>query len=463
MRKLLFLGFILAFILGSAVLSSTALAQLGYYPPSPPPPVLLKVGKMLDVRNGKYVQNQGMLTVEGKIREIGPYEQVETRAPKDVVRIDLSRATVLPGLIDCHAHLLASMEGSFDGGQSITIAVAESSQALRALMGAANAREALEAGITSARIVGHSGVDGDVALRDAINYGWIPGPRIQAAARKITPPGGQAVYLQAGVSKAILEQEFLPVSGPEEARKAVRENLAVGADFIKIVVDAGAGPVWKFRYLAPEDAKAVVEDAHRLGLKVAAHASDKTGIQTAIDAGVDSVEHGDEATNEQLKQMKDKGVFLVATDLFTNGRLYEYFAKFRVFTPEEASGLKHYDEEESAKSKDRLQRAMKAGVKIAAGSDMWFLWPGKTRGEATLLELEGLQKEGMPNLEIIRSATMNAAELMGWTDRVGELAVGKMADLIAVEGDPLQDITVLEHVRFVMKNSRVYRNDFAKN
>jgi imidazolonepropionase-like amidohydrolase len=459
MRKLLYTAFILLFI----ILPAPSFAQLGYYPPAPPAAVLIKAGKMLDVRSGKYFQNRGILTEAGKIKETGPYEQVEAHAPKDAVRIDLSRATVLPGLIDCHAHLLSSMEGSFDGGQNITIAVTESSQALRALMGARNAREALEAGITSARIVGHSGVDGDVALRDAINFGWIPGPRIQASARKITPPGGQAVYLQAGVSQKILEQEFLQVSGAEEARKAVRENLAVGADMIKIVVDAGAGPVWKFRYLAPEDAKAVVEDAHRLGLKVAAHASDKTGIQTAIDAGVDSVEHGDEAADDQLKQMKDKGIFLVATDLFSSGRLYEYFAKFRPFTLEEAAGLKHYEEQESAKSKDRLQRAMKIGVKIVAGSDMWFLWPGKTRGEATLLELEGLQKEGMPNLEIIRSATMNAAELMGWTDRVGELAAGKMADLIAVEGDPLQDITVLEHVRFVMKGSRVYWNDFAKN
>jgi imidazolonepropionase-like amidohydrolase len=185
---------------------------------------------MLDVRSGKYLQNQGILTEAGKIKETGPYEQVEAHAPKEAVRIDLSRATMLPGLIDCHAHLLSSMEGSFDGGQNITIAIAESSQALRALMGANNAREALEAGITSARIVGHSGIDGDVALRDAINFGWIPGPRLQASARKITPPGGQAVYLQAGISQKILEQEFLQVSGPEEARKAVRENLALGAD-----------------------------------------------------------------------------------------------------------------------------------------------------------------------------------------------------------------------------------------
>jgi imidazolonepropionase-like amidohydrolase len=454
---------IFAVLMFAAILTTRSFAQMGYYPPPVAPITLIKAGRVLDVRGGKYLMNQGILTEQGKIKEIGAWEAVQAHAPKDAVRIDLGHATVLPGLIDCHAHLLSSMEGSFDGGQSITIAVAESSQALRALMGARNAREALEAGITSARVVGHSGIDGDVALRDAINYGWVPGPRLQAAARKITPPGGQAVYLQAGVSQKILEQEFLAVSGPEEARKAVRENLALGADLIKIVVDAGAGPSWKFRYLAPEDAKAVVEDAHRLGLKVAAHASDKTGIQTAIDAGVDSVEHGDEATDDQLMQMKDKGIFLDATDLFTNGRLYEYFSKFRPLTPEGAAGLKQYELEASAKSRDRLQRAMKVGVKIVAGSDMWFLWPGKTRGEATLLELEGLQKEGMPNLEIIRSATINAAELMGWTDRVGELAPGKMADLIAVEGDPLQDISVLEHARFVMKTSRVYRNDLPKN
>ena len=442
---------------------ASSFAQLGYYPPAPPPTVLIKAGRMLDVHAGKYLENQGILTDAGRIKETGPYDQVAAHAPKDAVKIDLSRATVLPGLIDCHAHLLSSMQGGFDGGQSITIAVAESSQALRALMGAHNAKEALEAGITSARVVGHSGVDGDVALRDAINYGWVPGPRIQASARKITPPGGQAVYLQAGVAQKILEQEFLPVSGPEEARKAVRENLALGADMIKIVVDAGAGPVWKFRYLPIEDAKAVVEDAHRLGLKVAAHAEDKTAIQTAIDAGVDSVEHGDEATDEQLKQMKEKGIFLDATDLWGNGRIYEYHSKYHVLSPEEQGELKRIDQESTAKARDRLQRAMKAGVKIVAGSDMWNVWPGKTRGEATLLELEGLQKEGMPNLEVIRSSTINAAEVMGWSDRVGHLAAGKMADVIAVEGDPLQDITVLEHVRFVMKSSRIYRNDFAKN
>jgi len=451
----------LYFVCVVLVLCELSAAQLGFEPPPVPTPKLIKAGRVLDVKSGSYLLNQGILTDGERIKEIGPWEQVQGHAPKEAARIDLSHATVLPGLIDCHAHLVSSMEGRLSGGENIVIAVTQSSAALRALMGAHNAREDLEAGITSARVVGHSGIDGDVALRDAINYGWVPGPRLQASARKITALGGQAVYLQNAVSKQILEQEFLPVSGPDEARRAVRENLANGADLIKIVVDAGAGPSWQFRYLAPEDAKAIVEDAHRLGLKVAAHATTKVAIQTAIDAGVDSVDHGDEATDDQLKQMKDKGIFLVATDLWTNGRQYEYFSLFDAFTPADAAMLKASEEKTTEQFKDRLQRAMKIGVKIAMGSDMWSLWPGKTRGEASLLELVELQKNGMPNLEIIRSSTVNAAELMGWSDQVGEIAAGKFADLIAVAGDPLQDVGLLQHVRFVMKGAVVVRNELA--
>lgn len=456
MRRHLYFVFLL-FSLGNL-----AAAQLGFEPPSPPTPKLIKAGRVLDVKSGSYLLNQGILTEGERIKEIGPWEQVQNHAPKDAARIDLSRATVLPGLIDCHAHLVSSMEGRLSGGENIVIAVTQSSAALRALMGAHNAREDLEAGITSARVVGHSGIDGDVALRDAINYGWVPGPRLQASARKITALGGQAVYLQNAVSKQILEQEFLPVSGPDEARRAVRENFANGADMIKIVVDAGAGPTRQFRYLAPEDAKAIVEDAHRLGMKVAAHATSKVAIQTAIDAGVDSIEHGDEATDEELRQMKDKGIFLVATDLWTNGRQYEYFSLFDAFTPADTAALKAAEQKTTEQFKDRLQRALKIGVKIAMGSDMWCLWPGKTRGEASLLELEELQKNGMSNIEIIRSSTLNAAELMGWSDRVGEIAAGKFADIIAVAGDPVQDVTSLQHARFVMKGAMVVRNDMAE-
>jgi len=182
-----------------------------------------------------------------------------------------------------------------------------------------------------------------------------------------------------------------------------------------------------------EDARAIVDEAHRLRMKVAAHAQDNTAVQIAIDAGVDSIEHAWTATDEQLKQMKEKGIVLVATDVFF-----------------------------SAPPKDRLQRAMKIGVKIAMGSDAWALISGKTRGEETLFELKQLEAERMPALDIIRSSTTSAAELMGWSDRAGELAAGKFADIIAVQGDPLQDIALLQKAQFVMKGSTVIRNEFAK-
>jgi len=414
-------------------LSLSTLAQVRLQPPPPPITKLIKAGRILDVRSGKYLLDQGILTDGEKIKEIGAWTEVQAHAPKDVVMVDLSQATLLPGLIDCHAHPLISAElGRMDAWQIVIGTVTQTSASLRALMGARNAKEILDAGITSVRILGHSGVDGDVALRDAINAGWVPGPRVQAAARKIITLG--AVYLQSAVSPQVLRQEFLIVSGPDEARAAVRENLANGADLIKVVVDSEPARGWKTRYMPIEDARAIVEDAHKLGMKVAAHAQDNSAVQIAIDAGVDSIEHAWTATDEQLKQMKDKGIFLVATEVF--------------FT---------------APPKDRLQRAMKIGVKIAMGSDAWALISGKTRGEETLFELKKLQDEGMPSIDIIRSSTLNAAELMGWSDRVGELTAGKFADIIAVAGDPIQDIALLQDAQFVMKGATVVRNEFARN
>jgi imidazolonepropionase-like amidohydrolase len=423
------------FVLGLLPISSVA--QFRLQDSAPLTPKLIKAGRIVDVKNGKYVLNQGILTEGEYIKDVGPWEQVQGRAPKNVAIIDLSQATVMPGLIDAHSHLLVSMDPQMSGGQAITTAAALMSPEFRTLIGALHAKEYLEAGVASVRVVGHSGIAGDIALRDGIRSGLVPGPRLQAAGRKLTPPGGQAMYLQPAVAKQILEQEFVTVSGPQEARKAVRENLAMGADLIKIVIDAGAGPFWKFRHLAPEDAKAIAEDAHRLGLRVAAHAVDKIAIQTAIDAGVDSIEHAFLATDEQLQQMKDKGIFLVATDIPDNGG--------------------------SAESKDRLQRGLKLGLKIAMGSDLWSPISGKTYGQAALLDLEALQDEGMSNVDVIRSTTVNAAELMGWSDLVRQIAAGKLADIIAVSADPLQDVASLEHVRFVMKGAAVIRNEFAKN
>jgi imidazolonepropionase-like amidohydrolase len=409
-------------------------AQMRVQPPPAPPVKLIKAGRVLDVKTGQYRVNQAVLTEGEKIKEIGPWAEVQPHAPADAVLIDLSQATLLPGLIDCHAHLLISGDlGRLDPGELLTTTIAQTSPSLRALLGARNAREVLEAGITSVRNVGHSGIDGDVALSDAINAGWIPGPRVQPAGRKITAIGGQGAALQSNVADRILPQEFLVVSGPDQARAAVRENFANGAEVIKIVIDSDAGRNRKTRYLAIDDCKAIVEDAHRLGLRVAAHAGDNLAVQSAIDCGVDSIEHAWIATNAQLRQMKEKGIVLVATEIFVN-----------------------------APPRERLQRAIGIGVKIAMGSDAWALLPGKTRGEATLVELQKLQDEGMPGIEIIRSSTVNAAELMGWSDRVGELTAGKFADIVAVAGDPIKDIGLLQHVQFVMKGARVVRNDLAK-
>jgi imidazolonepropionase-like amidohydrolase len=426
---------LLTVALGLLPIPSVAQFRLQECPP--PTPQLIKAGRVLDVRSGKYMLNQGILTEGEHIKEVGPWAQVQGHAPKDVTTIDLTHATVLPGLIDAHSHLLVSMDPHLSGGQALTTAVALMSPEFRTLIGALHAKEYLEAGVTSVRVVGHSGVGGDIALRDAIRSGLVPGPRLQASGRKITPPGGQSMYLQPALANEILEKEYITVSGPEEGRKAVRENLAIGVDWIKISIDNGAGPFWKFRYLAPEDAKAISEDAHRLGLRVTAHAVDKLAIQTAIDARPDSIEHAFLATDEQLQQMKDKGIFLVATDIPDNGG--------------------------SPESRDRLQRAMKLGLKIAAGSDLWSPIPGKTYGQAALLYLGALRDEGMSNVEILRCATVNAAELMGWSDLVGQIAPGKFADIIAVSGDPLQDVTSLQNVGFVMKGASVVKNEFAKN
>ena len=214
-------------------LSASALAQN-----TPTKTTLIKAGRVLDVKAGIYLPNQAVLVAGDRIKDVGAFDAVKARAPQDAVIIDLGQATLLPGLIDCHGHLLCSMEGRwFPAGEAIVTAVTRLGPVKRALIGAANARDMLEAGFTAVRNVGHSGVNGDAALRDAIDEGLIPGPRIQAACRKLTPIGGQAVELRSGNSAAIIAEEFLTIGSVEEARRAVRQALADGADVIKVVVD----------------------------------------------------------------------------------------------------------------------------------------------------------------------------------------------------------------------------------
>jgi imidazolonepropionase-like amidohydrolase len=417
--------------------------------------ILLKAGRILDVRTGKYIPNAGVLVEQDKIKEVGPMAEVQAHAPKGVTVIDLGAATLLPGLIDCHAHLLTS--GTSINPQEIIVnAAAGMSPTSRVLMGAHNAREDLEAGFTSVRVVGHSGIDGDVALRDAINQGWLSGPRIQAAARKLTPPGGQAVHLNPAVADQILYQEFLQVGSVADAHRTVRQNLLYGADLIKVVADDDN------RFITAEEMKAIVEEAHRAKVRVAVHATTITGIQTAIDAGVDSIEHGNDITVEQLKVMHDKGIYFDLTELFFGGRLRAMIEKREVLPPELQQELKIYEQMDAQRTPMRVQRVLKAGVKFTTGSDMWFDYPGKTRGQATAIMFGALKDAGMRAADIIRAATATASESLGWQDRVGTLEPGKFADIIAVSGDPLADITELERVQFVMKGGEVVKNTLAK-
>jgi imidazolonepropionase-like amidohydrolase len=434
--------FVLLTLLSSAAPAAQAPSS------STPGATLIKAARIMDVRAGTYRANHALLIADHRIVQLGPLAEVEARAPAGVTTIDLGAATVLPGLIDCHAHLLASMEGQLGAGANIIIAVTQLGQAKRALIGASNAREMLQAGFTTVRNVGHSGVDGDVALREAIDAGWVPGPRILACGRKITPPGGQGVALRLRNAAAILDEEFIPISGVGDAQRAVGELLAAGAHAIKIVVDVG--PLTLDR----DEVAAVVRTAHRARVRVAAHATTAAGIQAAIDGGVDSVEHGDEATDAMLTAMREKGIALVPV-VWTAEALREVFVSDRVLTDAQKAATEKAIASFTEALTRVIQRGTKLGVKIAAGSDMWMRYPGKTRGEATKVMFEALARAGMPPADVIRSTTVAAADVLGWSDRVGTLEAGRFADVIAVDGDPLADIGALKRVTFVMKDGTV--------
>jgi imidazolonepropionase-like amidohydrolase len=430
-------------------LTSLATAAAGQ---TPPRQTVVKAARLVDVKAGRYVEGVA-LRIEGEtIAEVGPAAAVAAHAGQAALVIDLGSATLLPGLVDCHAHLLANTKGRLRLGENMLAMVAGQSASVRAYVGAQNAREVLEAGITAVRNVGHSGYDGDAALRDAIADGRVPGPRMQAATRKLTPPGGQAFTLRPELSREIVELEYLPLSGPEEARRAVREALVAGADVIKVVMDVDA------RVLGLDETKAIVEEAHRSKRKVAAHATSVLGIQAAIDAGVDSIEHADEATPAMLRAMREKQIALGATE-WSAEMLRDLFVAPLAQPEGQQAAMDKEVADWVEQSRARIARAREAGVRLVMASDMWMEYPGRTRGQASLRVLEGLQAAGVPPAEILRAATSNGAELMGWSDRIGLLEAGKLADVLAVVGDPLAGVAILPKVSFVMKGGSVVRRD----
>jgi len=420
---------------------------------------LVKAAHLLDPRTGNVVSPAAVLIENGKIKEVGSPFKVQ--APPGAKTIDLGKATLLPGLIDSHTHLLVDpimpaeaerarhYNGSFMVG--LLLAIAES-PSKRVLMGAQLAREDLECGITTVRNLGHSGIDGDTELRDAINAGRVPGPRILASGRKLITRGSYLQSLNPALADAILQQEFLLIDGADRAREAVRLNEFQNVDVIKVTADEN---------LTVPELGAVVEEAHREHLKVAVHAVDKTSIQTAIDAGADSIEHGNEVTDEQLKQMRDKGIFFDFTPTFYGDFWTRMAEATVVMSPPLRERWTKLDVSDTQKYNNLVQHVLKSGVKFAAGSDMGWYFPGKTRGQASVSRFPVLHQAGMPTLDVIRAITTNAAEMLGWQDRIGTIEPGKFADLVAVSADPIADITELERVRFVMKDGQVVKNELG--
>lgn len=410
--------------------------------------IALRAAKMLDVRAGKEIQNPVVLIEDEKIKDVGSGLAV----PAGARVIDLGGATLLPGLIDAHTHLLQNYDSALgDDDPNMVLTVAQMSTAERALLGAKMGREDLESGITTVRDVGNSGVNGDVALRRAINKGWVKGPRIVACTRALSAAGGQFGTLQHD-AQSLVTQEYVPIATVDEARRAVQQAFYDGADCIKVIVNTGP------RVVSLDEMKAIVEEAHRIHKKVAAHAIGNDATRIAAEAGVDSIEHAYVVPDDVLKMMAAKKIFLVPTD---------YPAEtYSIFVPLNATVEERRQNEEGFKkfadgNHDRLKRAVAAGVPIAAGSDEYYQMGTRTRGASSVLIYQAYRESGMTPWQIIQAATVNAAELLGRDDQVGSIEAGKFADIIATAGNPASDVAELQNVKFVMKGGEIVRNDLT--
>jgi imidazolonepropionase-like amidohydrolase len=411
-----------------------------------PATTVIRAARMIDVKAGTTIQNPVVVVQRGRIVSVG----ANAPTPPGAKVIDLGNLTLLPGLIDAHTHLLQNYRGELGGDDpNMILTVTTMSTAKRALLGAKMGLEDLEAGITTVRDLGNSGWGGDVALRDAINSGWVVGPRIRAATRAISAAGGQFGTVQPETQR-LIEQEYAVVSTVDEARRAVRQAFYDGADLIKVIVNTGP------RVVSLDEMKAIVEEAKRVNRTVAAHAIGDTATRIAAEAGVSSIEHAYTVPDEVLRLMAQKGIYLVATDY--PAEFYADALGGTGLSPEEQRQRRAGAEQFAKSNGERLMRAVRLGVKVAFGSDEYYNAPGRTRGQSSLLTLQAYQEAGMSPIDVLRTATLNSAALLGWGDRIGAIEAGKLADIIAVDGDPLKDVKDLQRVRFVMKGGDVVRS-----
>jgi len=397
-----------------------------------PDVTVIHAGHMLDVKTGKTLNDVWVVIDGGKIVRAG------TEAVPAANIIELPNATLLPGLIDAHTHITS--DPNF-GYQELGISIPK-----EALTGAKNARATLEAGFTTVRNVGASGYT-DIALRDAIDEGMLPGPRIDASGPALSITGGHC-------DNNLLPYEYHAKSdgaadGIEGVQHKVREIIKYGADVIKICATGGVlskGDDPQASQYSLEELKAIVTDAHRLGRKVAAHAHGAQGILWASEAGVDSIEHGSYINDAAIQMMKSKGTYLVPT-LYLSDWMAENAT--RIGLPEMYAGKMRTI---ISVARANVKKAFDAGVKVAFGTDAAVFPHGLNAREFAVYV-----KMGMTPLQAIQTATVNAADLLGWSDRIGTLEPGKFADIIAVNGDPAKDVTLLQNPVFVMKGGVVYK------
>ncbi len=405
-------------------------------------PIVIKAGKLVDVENGKVLENQMILVEKDIITAVGPSLEV----PEGATEVDLSDSIVMPGLIDCHVHV----DGEASGDHYRTMF--QRSFVDNAVVAHIYAKRTLDAGFTTVRSLGSQGFI-DIALRNAINRGAVPGPRIQACGFYISATGGHGDLV--GFSPwltTVMPPEMSGIAdGVDAVRKKVRYLVKNGADVIKFGASAGVlsgeESVGAPQY-SQEEMNAIVDEAHMWEKKVAAHAHGTEAIKMAIKAGVDSVEHGSMIDAEGIQMMIENGTYLVA-DIYNDDYIVSEYSKMgapdQIIEKEKLVGRTQ---------RENFQKAVQAGVKVAFGTDAGVYphgWNGK--------QFAKMVKWGLTPMQAIQAATVSSADLLGWSDTVGSISKGKFADIVAVKGDPMEDISVMEKVSFVMKGGTVYKTE----
>lgn len=437
-RTPFFSGFFAILFLATFVLAGSLATRAQEKESSAPKKIAIRAGRLIDGKSDAAIGNTLILIEGDTIVSVTP----GGTPPADAEVIDLSKATVLPGFADIHTHVL--LNGDITAADYDAQLLKESIP-YRAILAARNAHIALEHGFTTLRDLETEGaMYADVDVKTAIARGEVPGPRMQVATRAMTPTGMYPLLGYSWELKVPTGVQY--VDGVEGARKAVREQVMYGADWIKYYSDRGYhfeadGVLHSMVNFTDDEARAIVDEAHRLGKKVAAHAIGSDGIAAALRAGVDTIEHGDGLTDAEIDEIARRGIYWVPTIA-----VGAYVAPGRGGNWIKMVGLE----------KTAFQKALKKNVKIALGTDAGgFDWKQLNEAE----EFVYYAKYGMTEMQAIHAGTVVPAELLGWSDKSGSIEAGKWADIVAVSGDPLKDITELERVKFVMKGGVVYKND----